>query len=738
MAQQARQTFLRQVMDGLDQVAEQLGEYLAAQLDLPGTMAEVQERRDLYQHFQKQRAFWLTGARNRLERLLRPPREGQARREQQLSEAELALVEEAAVETQILSARAALAAVDKGSADFNDLRLRLQHLELTTELQKNDAVQALRVAEAVVDAWLDAGFTREHWQACHAVIHPPFALAVAGAYREANRYLLEQGVLPEIDLRGLVRRAPSVLSVANVSQMAGIEDAGAPRRVASDGSGAVAGGAAGGGVGGPGGGMPSSRLMKLLTERLPAAAEWMRSAGPGAAQAPVVASTWPSLEAALRALPPVDWSSLEAGAAGLHAQTRALKENAGSEHEKAVIEVVALIFDSILTEERIPSSLRVWFARLQMPVLRHAMTDPGFLASTDHPARLLIDRMGSCVMGFDPSVSIEPLEQEIKRIVQVIEQYPETGRRVFELMYKEFLAFLGEHLQQSEGLRRIADVAQQVEQKEALTVQYTIELRKLLGQASVRDSLRDFFYQVWAEAMAKGAVTYGTNDPRAQRLRQAATDLLWAAGAKSTRQERAQVITRVPGLLAVLREGMGLLGYDQARQDAALKPVNDTLADAFMSRTPTVDAQWLGTLTQTLAKVEDVLPSSDADDLPLNRESLELITGADASAITVLPDTGSPVRSEARDKARKLPLGGWFRLEHNGSAVSAQLAWQSPRKQLYLFATAAQEAFLLQQGRVAHYLQAGLLRPVDDEGLIERATRSALEKLDANPERLLS
>lgn len=734
MAQQARQTFLRQVMDGLDQVAEQLGEHLAAQLDLPGTMAEVQERRDLYQYFKKQRAFWLTGARNRLERLLRPPREGQARREQQLSEAELALVEEAAVETQILSARAALAAVDKGSADFNDLRLRLQHLELTTELQKNDAVQALRVAEAVVDAWLDAGFTREHWQACHAVIHPPFALAVAGAYREANRYLLEQGVLPEIDLRGLVRRAPGMVSTGVVSQMGGVTDAAVTRPMVA--ALPLAGG--GGGGAGMAAGEPSSRLMKLLSERIPAAAEWMRVAGQEGQRTSAVASTWPSLEAALRALPPVDWSSLEAGAAGLHAQTRALKENAGSEHEKAVIEVVALIFDSILTEERIPSSLRVWFARLQMPVLRHAMTDPGFLASTDHPARLLIDRMGSCVMGFDPSVSMEPLEQEIKRIVQVIEQYPETGRRVFELMYKEFLAFLGEHLQQSEGLRRIADVAQQVEQKEALTVQYTIELRKLLGQAPVRDSLRDFFYQVWAEAMAKGAVTYGTNDPRAQRLRQAATDLLWAAGAKSTRQERAQVITRVPGLLAVLREGMALLGYDQARQDAALKPVNDTLADAFMSRTPTVDAQWLGTLTQTLAKVEDVLPSSDADDLQLNRESLELITGADASAITVLPDTGSPVRSEARDKARKLPLGGWFRLEHNGSAVSAQLAWQSPRKQLYLFATAAQEAFLLQQGRVAHYLQAGLLRPVDDEGLIERATRSALEKLDANPERLLS
>ncbi|GAB3185736.1 DUF1631 family protein [Hydrogenophaga aquatica] len=731
-ARQARQVFLRQVTAGLPQVAAQLHEYLAAQLDLTGTMAEVQERRDLYQLFQKQRDPWLAGAQRRLDSLLHAPVEATVQRQQALSEDELVLVEEAAVETQILAARAALAAIDKGSGEFNDLRLRLQHLEGTTELDKGDAVQALRVAEAVVDAWLEAGFSREHWESCQAVLLPPFALAVADAYQEANRFLLEHGVLPEIDLRGLVRRTPSLLTARQVSQGQTVPE-GAPGTQAVAGAGHVPG--ASGGVSQA---VPGSRLMRLLSERVPAAAHWAGTAAHDGEPLPAVVTDWAVLEAALRALPPVDWTSLEAGAAGLHAQTRALKERVGSDQEKAVIEIVALIFDSILTEERIPPSLRVWFARLQMPVLRHAMSDPGFLASEQHPARLLIDRMGSCVMGFDPAISLAPLEQEIKRIVQVIEQYPETGRRVFELMYKEFQVFLGEHLSQSQGLRKIADVAQQLEQKEALTVQYTIELRKLLGQAPLRDALRDFFYHVWAEVMAQAAVTYGAGDPRAQRLQQASGDLLWAASAKSTRHERAQVIARVPALLAVLRDGMALLGYDKARQDAALKPVNDTLADAFMSRTAVVDPGWIGTITQTLAGVEDLLPAQDAEDLPLNRDSLELITGADASSITVLPDTGAAVRQETRAQVRGLPLGGWFRLEHNGQAVSAQLAWQSPRKQLYLFATAAQHAFLMQQGRVAQYLQAGLLRPVEGEGLFERATRSAIEKLDANPERLLS
>jgi hypothetical protein len=43
----------------------------------------------------------------------------------------------------------------------------------------------------------------------------------------------------------------------------------------------------------------------------------------------------------------------------------------------------------------------------------------------------------------------------------------------------------------------------------------------------------------------------------------------------------------------------------------------------------------------------------------------------------------------------------------------------------------------VQMRRLASYLQAGLLVPNEEETLTVRATRDALAKLDANPERLL-
>ncbi|MDC5504140.1 DUF1631 domain-containing protein, partial [Acinetobacter baumannii] len=132
-------------------------------------------------------------------------------------------------------------------------------------------------------------------------------------------------------------------------------------------------------------------------------------------------------------------------------RSAALKRKATTSGEKATIEIVALMFQAILTEDRIPPSVRVWFARLQVPVLRVALAAPEFFSNLRHPARLLIDRLGSCVMGFDASsISGSALESEIRRIVQVIEQYPETGQKVFVLVLREFEDFLARYLTQSQ------------------------------------------------------------------------------------------------------------------------------------------------------------------------------------------------------------------------------------------------------------------------------------------------
>lgn len=426
-------------------------------------------------------------------------------------------------------------------------------------------------------------------------------------------------------------------------------------------------------------------------------------------------------------------------AGDLREKTAELKKKAETKGEKATIEIVALMFQAILAEERIPPGIRVWFARLQMPVLRVALEDPDFLGTTSHPARLLIDRMGSVVMGFDSAgVQGNAMELEIKRIVQVIEQYPETGKKVYQVVYEEFQKFLSKFLTEKGSTQKVVSVAQQVEQKETLAIQYTIEMRNMLKDMPVRDEIREFLFKVWAEVLAVAAVRRGPQHKDTLTLKKSATDLVWAASAKPNRADRARVIQDLPNLLLRLRSGMTLLAMAPSEQDAHIKTVSDTLADAFLSKTQAIPQAKIDAMAQRLGNLEDFVSEDGMGDLPLDAESIEMMLGIDASAIEVVGNGGSKPTAAMMAWAQELQLGSWFTLDHNNQITQVQFAWRSDRKHLNLFAATSGKSFLIQGGRLAAYLQAGLLLPQEEETLTVRATRDALSKIEANPERLLA
>ena len=600
---------------------------------------------------------------------------------------------------------------------------------------------------------------RESWTQLQPVLHRVISDKLVEVFHEANRFLVTNGVMPEIELRGGVRKSAAAPSSADYSST--MNDTLAMSQSSRGHSGATTAFAktqhAHASAAGQGAELWSKafnqanevmgRLKRLLTDRI---GEGTTSQG----NPPSPALNALLQEGRLRGFSQVPGDNGEVTIRLVEAPLRVedavlqvrqfsseLKEAADNPTEKAIIEVVALMFQSILNEDRIPPTLRIWFARLQIPVLRVALAEPDFFSSLQHPARRLIDRMGSCALGFEATlsdVSAQALEKEIKRVVQVIEQYPETGRRVFQLVYDEFQKFLARHLQEQGQAGRLATIAQQVEQKETLSVQYTIELRKQLNDMPVRDEIREFFFKVWADVLAVATIKFGAKHAEMIDLKQMAHDLLWAASAKPTRGERTQVIAQLPALLARLRKGMSLLGLEQATQEIHIKVISDVLAQAFMSRTDPIPAAQLAAMTKNLSSLEDFLPEEGVGDLDLDQDSIELITGVDASHIEVITDGGKPADDAMRAWAKELLLGNWFHLDHNGGVYQVQLAWRSNRGQLCMFTTTSQRYFLMQTGRVASYLQSGLIKPVDEEALTVRATRMALEKLDANPERLLN
>jgi hypothetical protein len=342
-------------------------------------------------------------------------------------------------------------------------------------------------------------------------------------------------------------------------------------------------------------------------------------------------------------------------------------------------------------------------------------------------------------MGFDATgrAVADLLEKEIKRVVQVVEAYPDTGRRVFQTVLTEFEKFLEHYFKnQNEASRKGVSLAQQVEQRETLAIQYTIELRKMLNEMPVQEGVREFLFQVWADVMAMTAVKAGIQSDQTKAMKRVAADLIWSASAKVSREERAEVIRRLPPLLKTLREGMENAGVPVDKQDEHIQRLNNSLAAAFTAKAAVIPHERLEELMGRLETLEELLP--EAADVEIDESMVLDLSGHESSELEVVGEGGSMPTPAMVAWARELQVGSWYMLDYRNRNEAVQLAWQGLRKQLTLFVSPQGRGILFQQHRLAAFLQAGLLVPAQDESLTVKATRSALAKLDVDPARLLN
>jgi hypothetical protein len=837
LAHDVRARLVAEARKALVPLAVAIDERFVASMNEAAPSKEMQIRRDAWTVFQREQKSWKERIEGAWTLALQPP---VAAVKKPLNE-ELELIGTEVVENRILVSRLVQSLIEKANAEVNDLGQRVKHLEGTQEIEPGDVLRPDTLLLPVIEQWGNVGLPREAWAVVNEVVQKLLVEQLKQAFAQCNRFLIDAGVMPTIQVDARVKRASSAapqrstssgpssattpLSINSESASLGPQSGPGPSANDNNSGGAAGvssqtqahpsrtgepstprsnafGGRLGWGRGnlgstssrsaaGPMGERGASTSApapaesasqsvgrhssgyggtsdetRLMTSSTPLARARSRALGVmGQLKRLLVGSAEVNFDTEVQALPSPalaaaiayqprpaaeygggdtvmeDFSPAGVAkvAVELRRTTSELKQKAETKNEKAIIEIVALMFQAILQEDRIPPGVRVWFARLQMPVLRVALAEPDFFSTLNHPARQLIDRMGSCVMGFDDnSVNSSVLQAEIKRVVQVIEQYPETGKRVYQLVYDEFQKFLSKFLTGSDATKKVVSVAQQVEQKETLTIQYTIEMRNMLKDMPVREEIREFLFKVWAEVLAVSAVRKGPRHAETLELKKSATDVVWAASAKPNRADRARVIQDLPQLLQKLRSGMSLLGLAPSVQDAHIKIVSDTLADAFMSKTQAIPAEQIKAMAERLERLEDFVSEDGMGDLPLDAESIELMLGIDASTIVVVSNGGSLPNAAMLAWAQELQLGSWFTLDHNDRVIQVQLLWRSERKHLQLLASADGRSYLIQAGRLAAYLQAGLLLPQEEETLTVRATRDALVKLEANPERLLS
>lgn len=761
-AGQARRVFALQLEAALPILSDHLLACARAQLPLDGPSGSGPRRDHRARLLAENLPAWVQGFAHELRVTLElgstfPEHSGEARHAGQEAQ-----------NADWLAFRLAATVLERAHGQFDDLRARVTKLEQTAELDAHDVLSPKTVARIAVQTWEAAELPLSIWQDLQPNLHEAFALYLEQAYHAANEWLVDHGVMSEIGLRALSGNALTPPVQARALQAVeslfdgDTGDTGDANNTNSTNDHVTPPGPAGAAPAGAtsarwSGATVTQRLSHYTAEppvmgdlppvvpvhepphegpahkllgalhRLGALAGGPPTGGQGetAFQATVLASYSQADSGAATAVAPLE---------GTGVAPPGWSYAPATQDERSTLEVVGLMFHSVLAEERVPAVVRVWFARLQMPALRVALSEPELFTSPDHPTRRLIDRIGACVLGFGRKgpAADEGLELEIKRIVQVVEAYPDSGRRVFQTVLGEFEKFLESYFrEQSQTSRKALSLAQQLEQRETLAIQNTIEFRRMLEGEPVQDGVRQFLFDVWADVLATVSVSQGPSSDRARAMKRVAGDLIWSAGSKVTREDRADVLRRMPALLKAIREGMSTAGIPAERQEELIKKLNDSLTEGFTAKAAPLPQRKLQDLMEQLESLEEMMP--EGLQIDIDESFVRDIPGASDTELEVVSEGGGEPITAMLSWARELPAGSWYMLNHGGTERPVQLVWQGTRRLLTLFVSAEGKCMLFQLRRLAAYLQSGLMQPAQDEDLTIKGIRGSLDILGMLP-----
>lgn len=242
------------------------------------------------------------------------------------------------------------------------------------------------------------------------------------------------------------------------------------------------------------------------------------------------------------------------------------------------------LFFLVFNDNSIHPLVRIWYARLQWPAVQLATSDPKGFQNESHPARRLIFALGEYALGKGAqALPCGALEQEVKRLVLLVESAPLAGQQVFELACQEFNHFLATTRNQPPPVDCSVCLR---EQQEALTVQYQKAILDKLMSAPIQTAIRDFVTQVWGQILAAHAVRMGLEHPQTLKVKHSAFELIQINSDLLSLSDRKRAMGRVPQLMQELRRGMTWMGIAPVEQDLHIQNIGSNLSDAFIASQP--------------------------------------------------------------------------------------------------------------------------------------------------------
>ena len=239
--------------------------------------------------------------------------------------------------------------------------------------------------------------------------------------------------------------------------------------------------------------------------------------------------------------------------------------------ERAAIDVVGMLFELILSDKHMSTELRNQIGRLQIPFLKAALMTPDMLRQTEHPARLLVNRMGTAAVGLDPATPAgKGVEHEITRIVDRVLSEFRDDISIFSDCLVDLERFLVEDLPHADAkAASSAKVLEEVDQNDAPALPPLV-VPDWLAHFRIDRRVVEFIVRTWLPILEIETMQREEGDDHMGVFRELLPDLVWSAQEKRSNEERTALMEMLPRLVRSLKSGMGLLQLPEHEAREAL------------------------------------------------------------------------------------------------------------------------------------------------------------------------
>ena len=397
-----------------------------------------------------------------------------------------------------------------------------------------------------------------------------------------------------------------------------------------------------------------------------------------------------------------------------------------------VINLVGMLFDFILDDRQLHPVMKSLIGRLQIPVLKVALSDRNFFNRGGHPARKLLNELALAAIGWNekrPGMR-DPLREKIEEVVgRVLAEFTDSVD-LFEELLKDFGHFMDLDRRRRELVeQRLRDAEEgRARQERASQAAKDVMLEQAEGR-DIPEAIRALLDGPCTRYLQWIMLRQGEESPQWQDACELVTRLIWTVDPSPiTDSTRAELLRAIPGVVEDLRAALKEISWDPFATDNAVRDLELAHVGAFQK------------LVTAPVEVED---EPVVDELPEVSEPEPAVQAGPEVALTPEPVPQPEVAPEPEPepeatidpewlaRADQVRVGSWVELKRDDDTrLRCKLAAFIKATGKYIFVNrSGAKVAEYQREELATAMQSGLIGMLDDGLIFDRALESIIDNL---------